>query len=145
MADTKSRDYLNPQMMPADGRAVVINDQVSVATNPVAHDTSSFRLPAGFELSILRFDIPDMDASTGLAGKIGYKAVDPASALVADDDYFRAAGALGQASELADCRFAPIKFQEDVIIQITWTVTASGAFTAGTVRMTAVGNANGPR
>lgn len=146
MADTKSSGYLIPQMMPVDGRAIFIPDKADVASAPAVNDTVSFRLPAGLELSQLRFVVPDMDTngSPALAGKIGYKAVDPASALVADDDYFRATGALGQAAGLVDCSFPPITFQEDVMVQITWT-TVAATFAAGTVHMIAAGNAKGPR
>lgn len=145
MADTKSRDYMLPKLMPVAPAAIVINDRVAIASNPVNTDTASFILPAGMELSFLRFKVPDMDASTGLAGKIGYAPVDPASSLTPVDDYFRTAGALGQAAAVIDCDFVPIKFNEDVKVQITWTVTAAGAFTAGTIYMTAIGNGMGPR
>lgn len=145
MASTKSAGYHSPKMMPGDGRAVVLNDQATQAANPTANDTVDFLLPAGFELSALRFNVPDMDAGAGLAGKIGYAPVDAASSLTADDDYFMAAGALGQAAALIDCRFAPITFQEDVKVQITWTVAAAGAFTAAPIHMTAIGNSKGPR
>jgi hypothetical protein len=145
MADTKSLKYLQPKRMRGDGGAIVLNDRVAIASNPVNTDTASFVLPAGIELSFLRFKVPDMDASTGLAGKIGYAALDPNSSLAASDAYFRADGALGQAAAVIDCDFVPIKFDEDVKIQITWTVTASGAFTAGTVYMTAIGNEVGAK
>lgn len=145
MADIKSRNYLNPPMMPCDGRAVFLNDDAAIAANPANNDTVSFLLPAGFELSTLRFKVPDMDASTGMAGKIGYTPVDPASTLTPVDNYFRAAGALGQAAAQVECDFVPITFQEDVKIQITWTAQASGAFTAGTIYMTAAGNSKGAR
>lgn len=145
MASVKSAGYLIPQLAPLDGRAVFINDSVAVAANPTANDTSDFRLPAGFELSTLRFKVPDIDSSTGLTAKIGYAPVDPNSSLAASDAYFRAAAALGQAAAQIECDFIPITFQEDVRITITWTVAASGTFTAGTVYMTAAGNSKGPR
>ncbi len=146
MASVKSVGYLNPQMMPVDGRAVFINDSAVVSTNPVANDTHDFRIPAGLELSLLRFKLPDMDtnATPTLAAKIGYAPVDASSALAASDSYFRAAAALGQAAAQVECDFVPITFQEDVKITVTWTVT-SATFAAGTVYMTAAGNAKGPR
>lgn len=145
MASTKSRDYLIPKLMPVAPAAIVINDRATVSANPTANDTHDFLLPAGIELSKLWFKVPDMDASTGMAGKIGYAPADPSSSLTPVDDYFRAAGALGQAAAQIDCDFVPIKFNEDVKIQITWTVQASGSFTAGTIYMTALGNGMGPR
>lgn len=145
MAQTKSAGFLNPQLMPCDGRAVVLNDRATLSANPTANDTMDFRIPAGFELSKLWLKVPDMDASTGLAAKVGYAPIDANSSLSGVDDYFRAAGALGQAAALIDCDFVPITFQEDVYLRITWTVAASGAFTAGTVYATALGNSKGPR
>lgn len=145
MASIKSAGYLNPQATPNDGRAVFINDYAAVGANPTINDTVDYRLPAGFELSTLRFKVPDMDASTGMAAKIGYAPVDPASSLSPNDAYFRAAAALGQAAAQIECDFVPITFQEDVRVTITWTAAASGAFTAGTVYMTAGGNSKGPR
>lgn len=146
MASVKSRDYLIPQMMPVDGRAVWINDRGTMSANPSVNDTLDFRLPAGFELSYLRFRPTDMDTNgtPTLAAKIGYAPVDPASSLAAVDNYFKATAAFAQAAGAVDCDFAPITFQEDVRITITWT-TAAATFAAGTVDMIAGGNAKGPR
>lgn len=144
MATIRSDKSLEPKQMPVDGRAIVINDSATISANPVATDNVKFRIPAGFDLSVLRFRVTDMDSSTGLAGSIGYAPVRSDSSLAANTTYFQAAGALGQAAALIDCNFPPITFQEDVDITITWTVTATG-FAAGTIGMTAIGNAKGPR
>lgn len=146
MASVKSAGYLIPQLAPLDGRAVFINDSAALAANVTINDTMDFRLPAGFELSTLRFKLPDMDTNGAptLAGKIGYAPVDPASSLSAVDNYFRATAALGQAAAQVECDFVPITFQEDVRITITWTAV-SATFAAGTVYMTAAGNSKGPR
>ena len=144
MASVKSAGYFAPQMMPVDGRAVFITDTGSMAANPTANDTLDFLLPAGIELAVLRFNVSDMDTGTALAAKIGYAPVDPNSSLAASDAYFKAAGAFGQTAGLVDCAFAPIKFEEDVRVTVTWTV-AAGTFVAGTVNMIAGGNAKGPR
>jgi hypothetical protein len=146
MASVKSAGYFNPKMMPGDGRAVFINDSAAVSANPSVNDTHDFHLPGGFELSTLRFKVTDMDTngSPTLAAKIGYAPVDPNSSLAADDDYFRAAAALGQAAAQIECDFVPITFQEPVRITVTWTAV-SATFAAGTVYMTAAGNAKGAR
>lgn len=144
MATTKSANYLLPQLMPCDGRAVVLHDSVTISANPTAADRAVFRIPAGLEVCKIWLSVPDMDSSTGLAGKIGYKAIAPDSTLVEDDDYFRADGALGQAAALIDLDFVPITFQEDVDLEIVWTVTATG-FSAGTIRAVILGNSKGPR
>lgn len=147
MAQTKSLKFARPLPMTVDGCAIFINDQVSVAANPTANDTSDFRIPKGLELSQLKFNVPDMDSSTGMAAKIGFASITGDStvlmngaATAVDDDYFRAAGALGQATALIDCQFAPVTFEEDVYLRITWTVAASGTFTAGTIYATMAGN-----
>lgn len=153
MASIKSAGFLNPQSTPNDGRAVVLIDKATVSANPTAADTVDFLIPAGFELCKVWLTVPDMDSSTGLTGKVGFLSAtggttvrtSTSAALSVDDDYFRADGALGQAAALLDLDFAPITFQEDVRLSITWTVAASGTFTAGTIRMVALGNSKGPR
>lgn len=149
MAQVLSLKFRRPTLSHVDGRAIFINDEATQPTNPVANDTLDFRIPKGLELSSLKFIVPDMDASTGLAGKIGFAPIDGSTVIAngvsssGDDDYFRAAGALGQAAAAFECDFAPITFESDVYLRITWTVTASGAFTAGTVRATMAGNCVG--
>jgi len=146
MASIKSAGYLNPQTTPNDGCAVFLNDSATISANPTAADTVDFLLPAGQELSVLRFVLPDMDTggSPAMAGKIGYAPVASDSTLTGDDDYFRATAAIGQAAGLIDCAFAPVMFQEDVKIQITWT-TAAATFAAGSVYMVAGVNSKGAR
>lgn len=152
MAQVKSTRFSHPKPMPVDGRAIFINDVGPVATNPVANDTLDFRIPAGFELSQLEFAIPTALAASGLAAKVGFASLSGAGtvrvtgndALAVDDDYFRAAGVFGTTAAKVACNFAPITFQEDVYLRITWTVTAT-SFAAGNVFMVAAGNANGPR
>lgn len=145
MAQVKSRKFALPLFAKGNGHAMIINDSVVIATNPVANDTADFRLPKGLELSQLKLNIPDMDTGAGLAGKIGFASISGAAtvmmngvATAVDDDYFRAAGALGQAAALIDCQFAPVTFEEDVYLRITWTVTA-GTFVAGTIHASMLG------
>lgn len=153
MASTKSSGYLLPKMTPNDGRAVVLTDTVTISANPTANDTADFLIPAGFKVCKAWLTVPDMDASTGMAGKVGFLSATGGStvktstdsALAVDDDYFRAAGALGQSAAVLDLDFAPITFQEDVTLSITWTVAASGTFTAGTIRLVVLGESMGPR
>jgi hypothetical protein len=151
MPAINSLKFNRPTLSHVDGRAVFINDEAtqSANPNPGAADSLDFRIPKGFELSFLRFVLPDMDASTGLAGSIGFAPLGTASVVAnglpsaGNATYFRAAGALGQTAQGFECDFAPITFEEDAILRVTWTAAASGAFTAGTVRVTMGGNCVG--
>jgi hypothetical protein len=146
MAQIKSQRFNNPLTNMMNGNAFSMVDKATQTVNPTANDTLDFILKAGMRLDVLRLKVPDMDASTGLAGKVGWRPVNgDAAALVngastnADDDYFRGAAALGQAAALIDCDFIPVVFDKDVYIAITWTVAASGTFTAGDVWATMIG------
>jgi hypothetical protein len=146
MAQIKSQRFNNPLTNMMNGNAFSMVDRATQNINPTANDTLDFILKAGMRLDVLRLKVPAMDSSTGLAGKVGWRPVNgDAAALVngvstnADDDYFRGAAALGQAAALIDCDFIPVVFDKDVYIGITWTVAASGTFTAGDVWATMIG------
>lgn len=152
MAQTKSRKFAYPLQMVGDGRAVFLGDQVTIATNPAANDTADFPIPAGFELCNLSLYVPDMDSSTGLAGKIGFYNPDGSGSVRIngadvndDDDRFFAAAALGQAAATITGLMTggTMHFEEPALLRITWTVTASGTFTAGTIYATMGGNMRG--
>lgn len=146
MASVKSAGFFNPKLVAGDGGAVVLYDQATQSANPTANDTLDFIIPAGFELCKAWLKVPDMDSSTGMAGKVGYLKKDTNGTITEVDDYFRAAAALGQAAAVIDLDFPPgLIFQEDVKLSITWTVAASGTFTAGTVYLTMLGNSRGTR
>lgn len=147
MAQIKSQRFNNPLTNMMNGNAFSMVDKATQSVNPTANDTLDFILKAGQRLDVLRLKVPDMDASTGMAGKVGWAPVNgDATANVngvagvsSNDAYFRAAAALGQAAALIDCDFIPVVFDKDVFIRITWTVAASGAFTAGDVWATMIG------
>jgi hypothetical protein len=131
MAQTKSLKFDRPRMMANDGRAVFLGDQATLAANPTANDTMDFPVPAGFELHSLSFYVPDMDSSTGLAGKIGFYNPDGSGStringadVTDDDDRFFAAAALGQsAGAVAGLMTGgSMLFEEPAYIRITWTV-----------------------
>ncbi len=146
MASLKSVKFTQPKMMPVDGRAVFFNDSYAIAANPTAADTIDFHLPAGVEVNTLRFHGSDMDTGTPeFAVKIGYRKLNDADTLTADDDYFAPTGTtFFQSAGIIECRFPPIKFEVDVIISITVEVDAA-TFAAGTVYMVAGCNALGPK
>lgn len=151
MAQIKSRKCNLPMPMRNDGTAVFINDEATQTVNPTAGDTLDFKIPKGFELSYLRIRMPDMDASTGMQGRIGFAPIVGTNviangvSLTEDDDYFQAQGALGQAAAVLDIDVTPTVFEDDVYLRITWNVAASGTFTAGKVMVTMGGNQVGVR
>lgn len=124
MASIKGQKANNAAPMRVDGTNVTVTDKVVLGASPgqgtpASSDTIDFRLSAGSLLSSLRFVYDDCDTGTALLYGVGYRAVDPASTLVASTTYFAASGQTGarSAGELA-CSFKPIKFEEDVYVQI---------------------------
>lgn len=147
MASLKSLKFTQPKPMNVDGRAVLFSDSYALAANPTAADTIDFHLPAGVELHELKFDFPDVDTNGAptFAWKAGYRKAKSGDALTAAPTYFAGTGqTTGQATGAYQCRFAPIKFEVDVIIEITIEVAAA-TFAAGTVRMNAAYNCVGPK
>lgn len=143
MANLYGKKAKAPQMMPGDGRAVMIDDSISLAANIDDGDVLNFRLPAGVRLGILAIRSDDIDTGTAAVFSVGYRAADSGSSLVADPDYFAAAGqTISQTGGTLNCSFEPIKFEEDVYITVTY-ATNPGTFAAGDVCMIAVGAADG--
>lgn len=145
MANQKALKALAPAMMPVDGRAIVITDKyVLSATNPPAADTIDFRIPGGMRVTDLDFQVDDIDSGTASLFGVGYRAVDPNSSLVASTTYFAAAGqTTGQAGGRLRCAFKPIKFEEDVYIQIVIGTAGAGTNTGQEIHMIATGIAEG--
>lgn len=141
-------------MAPGDGRAVVITDKVVLGASPgvgtpAVNDTIDFFVPAGTRVADLAFvgDDVDTNGAPTFAGKIGYRPVSAADgSLVANDAYFKAAGALFQSAERVECVFKPIKFEQDVYITITPTVVAATLNPANPeIHMVAIGDSIGPK
>jgi len=101
-------------------------------------------IPAGSEVSaiILANDDLDSNGTPLLAVKIGYTPVNSGDgSLVADDDYFVAAGDTTlQAANGGKvfAKFTPKKFEQDVYLDITVSAAAA-TFAAGTVYAQALG------
>lgn len=145
MANLYGKKAKAPQMMPVDGRAVMIDDSISLAANIDDGDVLNFRLPAGLRLGILAIRSDDIDTGAGAVFSVGYRAADPASSLAANATYFAAAGqTLSQSGGTLNCSFEPIKFEEDVYVTITYAVNPA-TFAAGDVCMIAVGAAEGAK
>jgi hypothetical protein len=147
MASIKSAGFLNPQMMPVDGRGINLTDKVVLAANPTAADTLDFRIPAGMEVTGIDLYADDLDSNgtPTLATSWGYAPVDPNSSLAANATYFAGTGqTVGRAAGGLRLAFKPIKFEEDVYLRGT-VGTASATFAAGELHAIISGNAKGPK
>lgn len=146
MAQVKSNKFSAPKMTANDGRAVFINDTLTLSANPTAADTLDFFIPKGMEVSYVAYSATDMDThgTPELSMSIGYAAIDSASTLSANATYFKADGVVGQTATGAACVFPPITFDEDVYLRFTVNTDAA-TFAAGTLRATIGGNMNGIR
>lgn len=124
MASLKAQKALAPKYMTGDGDGFFECDKIALGASPgvgtpAAADTIDFRIPGGAQLADLAFFLDDCDTGTTFVFGIGYRAVDPASTLAASTTYFAAAGqTIGQTGGRLQCAFKPIKFEEDVYIQL---------------------------
>lgn len=129
MADMQAINYTRPKAMSTDGRAAYIWDRVSVTSLTTA-DTMSWRCPAGLEIVTMQLEADDVESTTASLFRIGYLKFKAADTLTAVDNYFAAAGqTLLQAGGLLQCRFVPIKFDVETIIQLT--LNTGGTLAAG--------------
>lgn len=142
MGTVLARKALNPKYMSGDGVARWLSDTADVTTALAATDVIKYRVPAGSTVHFLEIRPDDLDSSTGITFKTGYAAVDSASTLVADDDYFATSKTNMQTGNALSCNFVPIKFEEDIWITITIIATATTPV-AGTVTAVAGINCDG--
>lgn len=124
MASIKSQKAAGPAFMDGDGCAYLHSDKVVLGAapgsgTPQAADTIDFLVPGGARLCQLEFFLDDCDTGTTFVFGVGYRAVNPASSLATNATYFAAAGqTTGQAGGRLECAFKPIKFEEDVYVQL---------------------------
>lgn len=124
MASIKALKALAPKYMTGDGDGAFETDKVVFGASPgvgtpAAADTIDFRVPGGAHLMNLKFILDDCDTGTAFVFGVGYRAVDTSSSLATNATYFAAAGqTTGQAGGTLTCSFKPIKFEEDVYIQL---------------------------
>lgn len=129
MADMQAIKYATPKIMVPDGRGVFISDRVSV-TSLAASDTMSWRLPAGLEVHTMQLESDDVESTTTSVFRLGYLKFRSSDTLTAVDNYFAVAGqTLLQAGGVLQCRFAPIKFDVEVIVQLL--LNTGGTLAAG--------------
>jgi hypothetical protein len=110
--------------MRVDGTAVAIVDKAVLGASPglgtpAAADTIDFLIPGGAQVTQLGFQVDDCDTGTTFVFGVGYRPVNAASTLTPSSTYFAAAGqTTGQAGGRLICAFKPIKFEEDVYLQL---------------------------
>lgn len=149
MASKKAQKALAPAIMPVDGRAIVVTDKIVFGAapgqgTPTAADTIDFRIPGGMRVADLAFVLDDLDTGATFVFGVGYRAVDTSSGLATNATYFAAAGqTTGQAGGRLECSFKPIKFEEDVYIQLLIGTGSAGIAGNPEIHMIAIGQAEG--
>lgn len=126
MASLKGQKALAPGFMSVEGDAVYGLDKIVLGAasgggvgTPQAGDTIDFLLPGGAQLAQLELFLDDCDTGTTFVFGVGYRAVNPLSSLATNATYFAAAGqTIAQAGGRLECAFKPIKFEEDVYVQL---------------------------
>lgn len=138
----------NSPVYQQDGGAVAEDD---IVTPPVAlalNDTVDLvKVSGGTRLQTLTKFNGDFDTGTTLQYKLGYRPADAGGVLVANDSYFGAALTDLQAAVTGAVptryAFAPIDFNEDVIIFMTVTAAATGVAGTPSITTIATGKARG--
>lgn len=149
MASLKAQRATAPQFMPNDGRAHIVTDKAVLGAGqlgtPGVGDTIDFRLVAGQRLCDLSFVCDDADTGALAQASIGYRPADSSSSLPENATYFAAAGAFAQSAGRVVCTFKPIKFEEDVYVEIKYTAAPSGLSGNPEIHMVAHVNCEGPK
>ena len=144
MASLKGQKAIIAAPMRVDGTAAFITDKRVLTAITVAADTIDFRIAGGSRVCQLEFILDDCDTGTTFVFGVGYRAVDPASTLTPSATYFAAAGqTTGQAGGRLECAFKPIKFEEDVYIQLTVGTAQAGISGSPEIHMVAGVNQEG--
>jgi len=148
MASLKAQRATSPAIMANDGRSVYILDKAVLGAGqlgtPAAADTIDFLVPGGTRLAELAFQLDDCDTGAAFVFSVGYRPVNSASALAPSSNYFAAAGqTVGQAGGRLTCAFKPIKFEEDVFIQMVVGTGPAGISANPEIYMIAGGNMEG--
>ena len=151
MASLKSQRALHPAQMNVTGDAKGILDKIVLGASPgvgtpVATDTIDFFCPAGAEVYGLAFQLDDCDTGAAFVFGVGYRAVNSGSSLATNNTYFAAAGqTTGQAGGRLTCAFKPIKFEEDVYIQLLVGTGPAGISGNPEIHMILEANQVGPK
>lgn len=151
MASIKAQRAAAPKFMDVDGCAVFETDKVVLGASPglgtpAAADTIDFLIPAGAQLCDLAFVLDDCDTGIAFVFGVGYRAATTGSTLATNATYFAAAGQVtGQAGGRLECSFKPIKFEEDVYVQLLVGTAPAGIAGNPEIHIIAGYNCNGPK
>lgn len=148
MANIDSSTLKANTFMQAFGNGSVAQGVVALAANPTAADVIRVMvIPAGSKVSALLMGNTDLDTNgtPTFVHSIGFAPVVAADGPTADATYFAAAGQTNlQAANEGKlyCKFAPVQFDKDVFLTMT-VGTAAATFAAGSIYVTALGDARG--
>lgn len=148
MANIDSATLNKNNFMQCFGNGVVADGVVALAGNPTAADVVRvMRIPAGTKVNAILLGNADLDSngSPTIVFSMGYTPVNPNDGPAAVANYFAAAGdAALQSPGLGKlyANFVPITFQYDVYLTMT-IGTASATFAAGSIFVSALGEARG--
>lgn len=137
MANINAVGFTAPKFQPVDGCSAAIIDRAIIPGVQAINDTTSFMLPAGVELFAVGVQSTGTVAATV---NVGYTPANPLSSLSPSLSYFGAAKSVAAGARLR-CDFAPITFNEDVIVRLTHTAASTGS---GGLVLIAEANMNGP-
>jgi hypothetical protein len=144
MASFNATD-LNTKARPmgASGNGLVIYGSVTPTAGASGDVYRPTRIPAGMLITQLDINNDDLDTGgTAMSASIGYEPVNAADGPTANATYFSATGTFLTAAGRKSCVFLPIKFEKDVYITLTLTVSAT-TFASGVVTAIATGQAEG--
>lgn len=138
----------NSPVYQQDGGAVSEDDTVTPPVALALNDTVDLlKLSGGTRLQTLTSFNGDFDTGITLQYSLGYRPADAGGMLVANPTYFGSALTDLQAAVLGSAptrrAFAPIDFNEDVIIFMTVTAAATGVAGTPSITTHAVGKARG--
>lgn len=151
MASFKAQKAFGPAFMRIDGDAQFGLDKIILGAapglgTPAAADTIDFLMPAGARLAQLEFFMDDMDTGATFVFGVGYRPVNPLSAMAAAPTYFMPAGqTIGQTGGRLECAFKPIKFEEDVFVTLTVGTASTGIAAGAEIHMIAGYNCEGAK
>lgn len=138
----------NSPIYMGDGGALSEDDTVTITANLAVNDTVDLiKLAGGTRLQSLEKFNGDCDTGTTLQYKLGYRSAKPDGVLATVDNYFGSALTDLQAAVTGASptrySFAPITFNEDVIIFMTVTAAGTGISGTPTITTKALGKALG--
>jgi hypothetical protein len=138
----------NTPVYQQDGGAVSEDDTVTPSVALALNDTVDLvKVSGGTRLQYLSKFNGDFDTGTTLTYSLGYRAADPGGVLATNATYFGTGFTDLQAAVLGSARtqfaFAPIDFNEDVIIFMTVTAAATGVSGTPSITTLALGKARG--